>query len=275
MPYTFGGATTDDITWGMGNNLAQSGTLALVTGWWRPTTLTATRGLWSIGNVAGAEIDTTTTNVRLGTDNTTDGQWTFPAGLVVNEWRFLAMAVNCNNTGPVASWRAWTGSPTEGPVEQTVTTVVAPASDFLGSATFYVGNKGTGSLAFQGDIADVCVFGETALGDSSWSTVASRTVPMTQAEADYMHAKVVVPLWEGRYYEALYIKGGNAAGVLQGCYGWNRLQGLDQVERPYGNVAATINGATVSANGAPRPPACGSIPLQEHYHRMPVARRRG
>ena len=74
MAYTFGGATTDDITFASAITIGANSRAALICGWWYPTTLTATRKLWSANStgIVGAEIDTTTSELRLRSDNTTD-----------------------------------------------------------------------------------------------------------------------------------------------------------------------------------------------------------
>lgn len=202
MAYTFGGATTDDAT--VAASVAaggNSGTL-LVAGWWRPTTLTAGRTYWSAGNVLRCEVDATTSELRLVTDNTTDGQWTTSgAGVVVNKWCFLAFFGSFNNTGPAAAWRVWVGDEHTLSAAITPTQAVAPAGNFTSSGNIYAGNAGTGSVAFQGQIgwmfagsaANVSVIGP-------WGVAASGVIDA----ADELRAYKtwVQPLWKGRLNRA-------------------------------------------------------------------------
>ncbi len=151
MPYTFGAGVGDDLSvTGVGSS-GGGGWHSFVCGWWYPTTLTATRGYWSFSNTFGAEVDTTTSELRLRSDNTTDGQWTTSgAGITTNKWWFLAFFNSCNNTGPAGAWRVWVGDVDNPPVMLSPTQAVAPVGSFIGSTNRRLGNKGTGSLAFQG-----------------------------------------------------------------------------------------------------------------------------
>jgi hypothetical protein len=261
MPYTFGNTVNDDITWGAGLAIAQGGvtssTITLVTGWWRPTTLTATRGLWSAGNTIGAEIDTTTDELRLRTDNTTDGQWTTTGvDMAVNNWYYLAFLLSTNaSTG--AAWRVWRATPDTPPVEVTVTVAVALSGAFTSNATFYIGNKGTGALSFQGQVANVAV-----LNQGGGSTPSNRP-PMfvnaygtiSQEQADRIRDLYVIPHWQGDY--TVPRPGSNVNGDGE-CF-W--LNTLDQGAAVHGwrtqtytanYPAVTINGATFTQAGAPR-----------------------
>lgn len=154
MAYTFGGATGDDITLTTTGSAGGSAQTVLACGWFYPTTLTATRGYWSCGNTFGAEVDTTTSELRMKTQNaTTGGVWTTTgAGITTNKWWFIAWLFSCNNTGPTHAWRVWVGSIDAVPALVTVNNGTAPVGNFTGSTSRTVGNKGTGTLAFQGDI---------------------------------------------------------------------------------------------------------------------------
>lgn len=258
MAYTFGAATGDDITIAMNGNMGATTISAFVCGWWYPTTLTATRGLWSAGNVFGAEIDTTTSEIRLRTDNTTDGQWTTTgAGLTVNTWSFLAFANSCNNTGPASAWRVWAGTLETPPVELTVTGAVAPVGNFAGNASFYIGNKGTGTLAFQGDICEVSYHRCTAgTGVTTHPLTIATTGTITNDEARYIFERVVMPCWAGEVLpEPLRSPKNN---LVEEAGHWSGLGGSQVIRRTrsttlFSNALPTINGATISLNGHPRP----------------------
>jgi hypothetical protein len=260
MPYTFGNTVNDDITWGTGQALSGGGvtssTISLVTGWWRPTTLTATRGLWSAGNIFGAEIDGTVTSLRLRTDNTTDGQWTVPVGFAVNTWFYLAFLCSTNSSAG-ANWRVWVGSESTPPVEATVTVAVALSGAFASSSTFYIGNKGTGALAFQGQVANVAV-----ISQAGGSTPSNRP-PMfvngygtiSQEQADRIRDLYVIPHWQGNY--TVPTPGSNVNGDGE-CFWLNTLdqgaavRGWRTQTYTANYPAVTINGATFTQEGAPR-----------------------
>lgn len=260
MAYTFGAGTGDDITWASSTTFGGSGSTQFVFGWWYPTTLTATRGLWSAGNTFGAEIDTTTDELRLRTDNTTDGQWT-TAGvdLATGTWKFLAFLNTCIN-GPTAAWRVWAGSVESAPIEVTVTGAVSPVGNFTGNSNFYLGNKGTATLAFQGDIGDsgyICT-GSVGAASNPFSIDTAGTISNT--EAQFVYERFVLPLWCGKgFTEAGRLRShgilGNAHDSAYAC-----TTNLFQVRRAreanatvFSGVTPTRNGVTWSQNGSPRP----------------------
>lgn len=200
MAYTFGAATGDDIshtTFSAGGN----GNVSLFMGWFYPTTLTATRGLFSWGTIFGAEIDTTTTELRLRTDNTTDGQWTTTGvGLTVNQWQFIAAAVTCSNTGPAADWRVFSGTTDTAPsTTVTVTQATAPAGNFTSSTAFCVGNKGSaGTLAFQGNIGPYLATTQTTSANATTAPLPNATAgTFTQQEVDIIYTAIILPFWTG------------------------------------------------------------------------------
>lgn len=258
MPYTFGGGTGDDIVFTANNSIGASSRTALVTGWWRPTTLTTGRGLWSAGSVCGAEINATTDELLLRTDNTTDGTWTTTGvDLVVNEWRFIAFFLTCTNTGPAAAWRIWAGNVETAPVAVTVTAGTAPVGNFTGSAAYYAGNKGTGTVAFQGDIADMAWL-TTAGGAGATANPFSIAAlgACTADEEENIYRRYVLPIWEGKIFEGL---ANYSQWNTQIDLNYSALLDSSPIIRTPGNgaissfVAPTINGATISLNGSPRP----------------------
>jgi hypothetical protein len=263
VPYTFGAGTGDDITWAILGSFSQGSTAGLVCGWWYPTTLTATRGLWSLGNTFGAEIDATTDELRLRTDNTTDGQWT-TAGvdLAVNNWKFIAFLGTFNNTGPAAAWRVWAGSVDSAPIECTVTSAVAPVGNFVVNGNFYMGNKGTGALAFQGAIGDVSIHSTSAAGGVTAHPFSLATLgAITNAEALFVYERFVLPIWAGNGFRqsgALRRNGAfNASNddILYACTtNQFQIRRTNLVNNTtFSGITPTINGATYSQNGSPRP----------------------
>lgn len=209
MAWTFGGATGDDITCTV--TALSSGRHMLVSGWWYPTTLTATRGLWSMGATCGVEINTTTSELRLKTQHaTTAGEWTTTGvGLTLNQWQFLAFLVSVNSTGPSDAWRVWSGTNEISPQECTVTSAVAPVGTVTSNTAFSIGNKGsTGTLAFQGDIEHVYAGINLATIDVTQNAIPLATAgTITQAEADFVLGRIVAPLWAGNR-NILHLMGG-------------------------------------------------------------------
>jgi hypothetical protein len=258
VPYTFGGATTDDITATTGVTVGSGGGV-FCAGWWYPTTLTATRGLWAMQTTMGAEINTTTSELRLRTNNTTDGQHTTTgAGLVVNEWRFLAFWWYGNNTGPNSQWSVWSGNLNTPPAACTITVATAPAGNFTGASTFYVGNMATASQAFQGDVAEVLFLNHAnQSGDETLTTfgLPNTTAAPTAAITANIYNRFVLPCWQGDY--GIVINGLTRSAWTSSYYPLDgpimhlRVgnSGVAPVSTP---VAPTVNGATLSARRAPR-----------------------
>lgn len=264
MAYRFGAGLGDDITWTMATSAGGSSSSILVCGWWYPTTLTATRGLWSCGNTFGAEIDATTDEIRLRTDNTTDGQW-FTAGvdLVVDNWKFLAFLNTCNNTGPAAAWRVWAGSIESAPIACSITPDVTPVGNFTASASFYIGNRGTGTFAFQGDVGDVGVYAtNTGFGAIQHPFSIATAGTITDTEANFVYERFVIPFWLGRGWanSGCLISGAAVAGVTADDVMYACTKNFFQVRRrqtvansSFSGITPTINNAGWSQNGSPRP----------------------
>lgn len=255
MSYTFGGATADDIT---GTTVFVSGAdngSCLVCGWWYPTTLTATRGYWSCGNTFGAEVDATTSEIRMRTDNTTDGQWlTSGAGITTNKWWFLAFLSATENTTVAGAWRVWVGDADNPPAEKTVTNPTARSGNYTGNSNFYLGNKGTGTLAFQGQIGWACIIGSPAVGHSNPFSLGTSGV-INDWEAQNTKIRWVDPIYRGSQSIGNY-----PTALLPATYCITHFD----LTAPLGtksnrshtnapaNTPPTINGATFSHNQPPR-----------------------
>lgn len=201
MSYEFGSAASDDVTWPVTFSLPVGNSAFLVCGWFRPTTLTAGRGLWSFGNVTSARIASTTSEITLFTDNTTDGQWTTTgANLAVNTWSFLAFFLTANNTGPVGLWKVWsTNSLNAAPSSLAITQNTAPVGNFVGSNSFYIGNVGTSTtLAFQGQISSVQIYqgGHNAIGVFRPGTAGT----LSAEQEEFLLNTFVFPAWNGTFF---------------------------------------------------------------------------
>jgi len=201
MARTFGGATADDLTISLSLTAGVSTAQTFVHGWWYPTTLTAGRGLWSNGNVSDCQINSVTDELRIIVDgSTTDGEWTTTGvDLAVNNWYFLAFLLSANNTGPADAIRVWRGTPETAPVECTVANAVALAGTHPGSASFTFGNRGTGTVAFQGSIAHAGFICAQMSDESCTPFLIATPGTITNAEAEYCYDRYVQRAWLGYY----------------------------------------------------------------------------
>lgn len=197
MAWTFGAANTNRFGLTTAVTIGATSRTSLVCGWWKPTTLTAGLGYWSIDAGLFARIATTTSEIELGTNNTTDGRWTTSdASIVVDQWYFIAFMLSTLNTGPAAAWRVWLGTELNAPVELTVTQNTAPAGNFTGANTFVAGNvSNSGTVSFIGDISDFSVIAQSTNTSGPLRTAAFGAI--TQNEADLVRYRVVLPIWSG------------------------------------------------------------------------------
>lgn len=201
MAYEFGGggATNSNLTWV--ESASAWGTSArpgIIAGWFRPTTLTAGRALWSVGAVHRAVIASTTSEIDLFFDRaTTDTQWqTTGLGLVVDQWHFIAVLMNNFNTGPVTNFKVWRSVGTDIPTPVTVSEIVAGVGTAIFSETVTAGNvSSAGAAAFQGEIGRfdyvVAVAAQALIGNTNGSIgVESERI---------MFEQVILPIWAGKF----------------------------------------------------------------------------
>lgn len=197
--YVFGAAASDDIA---GTINPTYGTATLMwCGWFKPTTLTATRHYWSVSNTGvGLQVGPTTSELRYLTDGaTTDGLYdTTGAGIVVNEWVFLAgyMGVVSN---PLAGGAMWVGRAGQIPTQVTLTQTTAMVGSPAGGTALTAGNQGANNLAFQGNIGWLTIIHSAAVaGIAGLLPVVTPQAP-TQAELDMLLARHVIPMWQGNW----------------------------------------------------------------------------
>lgn len=256
MAYTFGAAVTDNIQVTALTAAFTTSRLSLITCWIRPTTLTATRVICASGATWALSIDTTTSSLRLTGDFVTDGVFTFPAGLALNTWTFVAVLVNIG-TAPAMQVKAWTATETSAPVERTVTVATAPVGAITsGGSTFTVGNTSGGSLAFQGDIGGFLLLTETGNTTSSFAGIPADGTT-SQAEADQVRRSYVDPMWRGDILQFI----GMGRVVERGAvWLWQFSMSCDNQAgsggawtiRPDSRARSTVTGATASARRTPR-----------------------
>lgn len=246
MSWEFGSTTTDSLQFGLTNNHASGGTSLFVCGWWYPTTLTATRRLWSLAAVIGVEINTTTSELRLKTDNTTDGQWTTSGvNLTLNEWKFIAFFGTFTNTGPAAQWRVWAGTVETCPAEVTVSVAVAPVGNFVAASAFNLGNTQAGSVSWQGLIgnANTIVCSAGSLQNFPLPNTTSGTI--TNDEANIVFQQLVIPYWSGESFPHRVLH--NAAGFSSESASINMdhantTSGLVAIRRGAGSITPFLLG---------------------------------
>jgi hypothetical protein len=178
-------------------------------------------------------------------------------GLTLNQWQFLAFLVTCFNTGPAAAWRVWSGTAEAPPVEVTVTSAVAPVGNFTSGTSWYAGNKGTGTLAFQGEIEWVSFVQDGAALNNSLNRIplAARGA-ITNDEAEFVYRRLVLPQWMGQVFPPQAF-GSAASGslstpVLMDFGGQNSVASGGQPSQDP-RRSMTINGATLSQNRGPVP----------------------
>lgn len=260
MPYTFGGANTDDLTLPVVTSITGPSVSGMLLAWVFPTTLTPGRGLAGFGNNLGRILVSATSgeiDVALGA-GTTDGVWTSSGlALTADTWRFLAIAWTAI-AGPTMEVRLWAGDGVTPPEPVTMAQAIAPVGTFSSQTTMTIGSTATSSsLAWQGDIGPLDVistniaagathpFGQTAYGAFATESV------------DMMFSRFVRPIWEGSYRHAPVGRVVNNTTSMQHVSLDMLLQGAAarHIQTSSANESIgipTYNGATVSARAAPR-----------------------
>jgi len=254
VAYNFVASTSSDITWTeSASNYGASARSSLVCGWWYPTALTATRTLWGFGAVSRCEIATTTSEINLWLDRTTDSQHTTSGlGLAVNRWHFIAVLGSFFNTGVVTNYRVWRGVDAEIPSLVTVNVTTAGAGNSTGSTVATIGNAGAlGTVAWEGDIGRFDFV--TAVTSSALCRNATGLISADDEFAIF--TQLVIPIWQGRmptfYGSGSETNNGVTHTVVDldnGAYG--------RTIRNAGSIATmdrglTVSGPTVSANRGP------------------------
>ena len=199
MAYTFGGNTGDDINLGMSAQAGGSGGTSLHMGWFYPTTLTAGRYLFSIGNTVGLGIAATTTELTWTTQNaTTNGVWTSTnAMLAVNRWHFIAVLATQNNTGPAMQALCLIYDDVNGWHDAFLAQTTAPVGNFTGGTAMTLGNRGTGTVAFQGDIDSFMAIHSGGITGNGFLPLATAGA-VTVSEWVRIYTSIIMPTAHGR-----------------------------------------------------------------------------
>lgn len=255
MTWTFGAGTGDDITCTAASTFASNAFCSFVSGWFYPTTLTSGRFYCSAGNVIGISVDSTTDQLRIFTDNTTDAQYTCDPNITINKWWHISALFSCANATPTGAVKVWVGDTENAPTEVAVTQAVAPVGNFTGAGGRTVGNRGTGTVAFQGDIGCITYVTANTAASLVGPFHASVSGSLSQSEADLCLQKWVIPLWLGR--PRVYTHG-----VISGAYSVVHIpMNIGGVAYQFTDDATassiltlTTNGATYTNNAPPREP---------------------
>ena len=258
MAYTFGGAVGSRCSVTSLISLGATATAGVVTGWYYPTTLTATRRYWGAGTIFGARVAATTSEIELLTDNaTTDGLWTTSgAGIATGNWYFLAVIWANNNTGPATSWRVYLGTPDTAPALVSLTTTTSPVGNFTGSATYVQGNTSASNVSFQGEITDTCLIATSTFNATTSPLGIAASTTITAAEEANILNRYILPLWAGdparaanhlpqapNTFDFMYWPATLTANVQRRGSGITALTW----------IAPTLTSAVYSAGGSPRP----------------------
>lgn len=262
MPYTFGAAATDDVTWATTITAYADNRAQFWCGWIRPTTLTAGRYVYTWGPVAattinGVAIAATTSELSLHMNRvTTDSRYdSSGVGLAVDQWTFVATLSSTENTGALDAWRLWTGTADQPPVERTLTLGAAGSGNLTGGSQMYVGNNGTASVAFQGDIAQVRYIVSAAANSATLHPLGIATSGViTNTEAQLAFERWVMPAYLGLKWR---IPWPNAANLEVGYWSCDVISDVRRYVSAaavsVGHLTPTVSGATSALTGAPRP----------------------
>lgn len=203
MPWTYGAGAGDDTSFSPGVTYGATGRGTIVMGWIYPTTLTGLRSAgWSGGSIFGPIIsNSNTARIRMIYDNvTTDGIYdTNESILAINRWHFLAYYFNMANTIDAGDLTLWYGLDPK--VDATLTEATwtqqqAPSGNLTGNSTFYLGNRGTDTQAFQGHIGHHAMVNTSCpVGESFHPTGVSTYGAMTANERANILQEVVYPFY--------------------------------------------------------------------------------
>lgn len=261
MPYTFGGATGDDIVLPVVSSIIGPSVSGLATLWAYPTTITSGRALIGFGNNIGRIAHSATANEIdvLLPAGTTDGVWTSSGlSLSTNTWRFLAVAWSAV-AGPTMDVKLWAGDSVTPPTAVTITQATAPVGTFTSATTATMGNGSASSgIAFQGDLAQYDAFSTNIAGGANHPFGQSAYGAFSAESEALLLSRFVLPLWEGSYRARALGR------VINNTTSFQHIScDLSLLAAAYRHVqttsanesvaALTINGATVSANGCPKP----------------------
>lgn len=197
MAFNFANVT-DDARVGMPGNFYNNDSLTVFAGWFRPTTLTA--GRYLIGMQAttstGVSIDATTDELKcVSRGVTTNGEWvTTGVDMVVDEWMFMACAIQPADAMGGTPWRLWCANKDRRPVMFTPALSVAQVGANTSGGNVAIGNSDTtASNGFQGQIAE-CTFGNiTSTVNHDWRLATSGA--WTAREEERIFQQFVIPAY--------------------------------------------------------------------------------
>lgn len=169
----------------------------LAAGWIRPATLTAGRNIFGEGSLVwGVKIHTTTSELRIMSDATTDGAYTTSGlGLTVGQWQWVCIMcyIGTSSTMTVKCYTAIESGPM---TEVTVVVTTAAVGSFGATAGTNPqnGNQGGGaSQAFEGEIEQFVWMS----GLRNIIILSSALGTPSTADLEQNVRALVVPLWAG------------------------------------------------------------------------------
>jgi hypothetical protein len=137
----------------------------------------------------------------------------------------------------------------------TVTNSVAPSGSYSGSNAFTLGNRGTGSVGYQGVVADVTVQVSSAAGITEQFGVAA-TGTTTTAEEEHLYNRLVYPIWAGeRNQSAVGPQTNNSSSIYRADLLVGDLaRGRVTASATSRETLMTYNGGGTSQERSPRQP---------------------
>lgn len=259
MAYDF--AANADFTWtDSASTYGATGKSNLICGWFYPTTLTAGRCLWGVGGTNRCAIATTTSEIDLFLDRTTDSQHTTSGlNLTVDEWKFIAVLGAFADLFTTTTYKVWAASGVDIPQLITVNQTSAGTGSSVSSTIVTVGNSSQAAASsFQGAIGRfdyIAATTNTALCRGNSGTISS-------ADEYFIYQQVVLPIWK-RQYPPYFMTGTESNNGIQ-----HSIIDFDQRQAGTSQLVQTSRcGGTILTNGRTGTPNGISWSIQ----RSPIA----
>lgn len=166
--------------------------------WCYPTNLTQSPYIWTQGFGTYLVTDNGDGMDFIISGATTSGQYAIDYILSTNQWYFIAVYFNPEDTGPVDLIRVWVGTPDAAPVMYTPTQTQARVGAINNADTsFNIGNTDDATLGFQGLIDEVTRLWIGTVNRCCFSTQdASGT--LASGEIDNIEKRIVLPAYYGQ-----------------------------------------------------------------------------
>lgn len=174
----------------------QVGGVVLVSGWWRPTTLTAADCYWASSASTSAHrlrIATTTSELEFVSARTTTNRTVVStdASIAANEWYFICLVSHNRADNAQQETFMWLGTPTSPPRALTLSVTTAGSGNVVeGTDIFLMSSAATTDL-LAGQVSQVFTMYTAGnyLGGTTSDTLSST----------FVYERFVHPLWLGRF----------------------------------------------------------------------------